>query len=179
MNSRVVAVVIAVAALTSGCGSSAKPAAAARSGYEQSLKYAECMRTHGVASFPDPSASANGGGHLIIHAGPGTGIDPSAPAFVSAQQACGKLLPKGAPGPGGAIPVATKEQALKFSACMRSHGVPGFPDPGFSGNSARLELTHGSGVNPAAPAFKAAQKACGSPLPGGVVNGSGAVGGPS
>lgn len=62
---------------------------------------------------------------------------------------------------------------------MRSHGVPGFPDPVFSGNGARLQVSPGSGVNPAAPAFKAAQKACGQPLPGGIVNSSGGVGGPS
>jgi hypothetical protein len=57
---------------------------------------------------------------------------------------------------------------------MRSHGVPNFPDPVFSGNGSRLQLS--GGVNPAAPAFKAAQKACGSPLPGGVIKDTSGVG---
>lgn len=96
MKTRVVTLVIAMAALASGCGSS-KPTAVGSSGYEKALKYSECMRTHGVAGFPDPSTSANGGGNLIIRAGPGTGIDPSSPAFGSAQEACAKLAPKGGP----------------------------------------------------------------------------------
>ena len=60
---------------------------------------------------------------------------------------------------------------------MRSHGVPSFPDPVFSGGGARLQLI-GSGESPSSPAFKAAQKACGSPVPGGVLSGSNSVGGP-
>lgn len=178
MKTGAVTLVIALAALVSGCGSS-KPTAATSSRYEQALKYSECMRAHGLAGFPDPSASASGRVNLIILAGAGNRIDPSSPAFRSAQQACAKLSPPGGPDHGGAIPTAAKQQALKFSACMRSHGVPGFPDPVFSGNGARLQLSAGSGVNPAAPAFKAAQKVCGTPLPGGVVSSSGGVGGPS
>jgi hypothetical protein len=47
---------------------------------------------------------------------------------------------------------------------MRTHGVPNFPDPSPGGG---IQLNAGSGVNPASPAFQAAQKACGSKLPGG------------
>ncbi|HTP19476.1 MAG TPA: hypothetical protein VMJ65_07725 [Solirubrobacteraceae bacterium] len=52
---------------------------------------------------------------------------------------------------------------LKFSTCMRSHGVPNFPDPGSSG----IEISPGSGVNPASPAFQSAQRDCKKLLPGG------------
>jgi hypothetical protein len=55
-------------------------------------------------------------------------------------------------------------QALKFSACMRSHGVPHFPDPevssGAGGESVRIHVTPSSGINPSSPTFKHAQQAC-------------------
>jgi hypothetical protein len=64
-------------------------------------------------------------------------------------------------------------QALKFSECMRSHGITNFPDPGSRGG---IELSSSSGINPFSPGFKAAQAACGKLLPGG---GPGANGHPS
>ncbi len=59
---------------------------------------------------------------------------------------------------------ASAAQSLKFSACMRSHGVPNFPDPSAGGG---IEIKRGSGLNPQAPAFRAAQKVCFKLLPGG------------
>jgi hypothetical protein len=53
---------------------------------------------------------------------------------------------------------------IKFSDCMRTHGVPNFPDPGPDGG---ISLSGGSGLNPSSPAFQAAQKSCGAQLPGG------------
>jgi hypothetical protein len=48
-------------------------------------------------------------------------------------------------------------QALKFSNCMRAHGVSNFPDPTAGGG---LKLVPGSGPNPQSPSFQSAQKAC-------------------
>ncbi len=55
-------------------------------------------------------------------------------------------------------------EALKFSNCMRSHGVPNFPDPQAGGG---LKLAIGSGLDPFSPSFQAAQKACAKYNPGG------------
>jgi hypothetical protein len=55
-------------------------------------------------------------------------------------------------------------QAVRFASCMRSNGVPNFPDPSTSGNSVSVG---GSGVDFASPAFKAAQSACSHLLGGG------------
>jgi hypothetical protein len=56
--------------------------------------------------------------------------------------------------------------ALAFSKCMRSHGVPNFPDPKVSGH--RIQISgSSSGVNPQSPAFKSAQQSCNHLLPGG------------
>lgn len=49
------------------------------------------------------------------------------------------------------------DPALELSQCMRSHGVPNFPDPGPGGG---LQVNSQSGINPQAPAFQAAQRAC-------------------
>ena len=54
-------------------------------------------------------------------------------------------------------------QGLKFSACMRTHGVTNFPDPSAGGG---IKINVGSGINPFSPAFKVAQTACRKLLPG-------------
>ncbi len=51
---------------------------------ERLLAFARCMRTHGVANFPDPG----GGGPVKIAGGP-NGINPQAPGFRQAVTACG------------------------------------------------------------------------------------------
>jgi hypothetical protein len=53
------------------------------------LKFAKCMRDHGITDFPDPNAS----GGLEIKGSPGDGLDPNSPQFQSAQKACKHLLP--------------------------------------------------------------------------------------
>jgi hypothetical protein len=53
------------------------------------IKYAQCMRSHGITSFPDPEA---GGAKQALPAG----VDPNSPQFRAAQQACRSLtLPGG------------------------------------------------------------------------------------
>jgi hypothetical protein len=58
----------------------------------QALKFARCMRSHGVTSFPDPTVS----GSAI-----GTQLPPAitnSPQFQSAQQVCQSLLTRGTGG---------------------------------------------------------------------------------
>lgn len=54
--------------------------------------------------------------------------------------------------------------ALAYASCMRSHGVPNFPDPLPGGG---FQFHRGSGVNPASPAFTMAHAHCKSLLPDG------------
>jgi hypothetical protein len=58
-------------------------------------------------------------------------------------------------------------QALAFSKCMRAHGVTNFPDPSTSGGGVHVSISAGSGIDPQAPAFQAAQKSCQHLMPGG------------
>jgi hypothetical protein len=120
---RVLAVALGVGcALALGACGSSKGSASGSSDQSSGLRFAECMRSHGVPNFPDPPA---GGGPLKIVSG--SGIDPQSPAFQSAQSACFKLLP-GKAGPGGSSE-SRKLQLLTLARCMRAHGVTSFPDP--------------------------------------------------
>jgi hypothetical protein len=56
------------------------------------LRAAACMRSHGIANFPDPSFS---GGSVHFTVPPG--IDPSSPQFAQARQTCQRLIPAGLP----------------------------------------------------------------------------------
>jgi hypothetical protein len=66
--------------------------------------------------------------------------------------------------PAASGPGAPGAQALKYSACMRSHGEPNFPDPEIStsgsSTSVRVRITPSSGIDPGSSVFKHAQQAC-------------------
>ncbi|MGN6167386.1 MAG: hypothetical protein ACTHQQ_04335 [Solirubrobacteraceae bacterium] len=53
---------------------------------------------------------------------------------------------------------------VDFSRCMRTHGVPNFPDPSPGGGIAQLPR---SGINPFSPSFRSAKANCLKLLPGG------------
>ncbi len=130
----------------------------------KALEFARCMRSHGVPNFPDPT---NGHIDLQLQRTPDSmsvnGVEVNGPAFQSAMRACRSYLPNG--GQLSAAQTAkAKEQALAMSRCMRSHGVPNFPDPTFQsgpGGGVGIRIG-GAGIDPSSPAFQAAQKACGS-----------------
>ena len=84
-----------------GRGAPPSPAQQAQT-QAQALRFAACMRAHGVPRFPDPQFS--GGGVQFRVGGPsGGGIDPSSPLFQKAQKACAPDLPGELPkvAPGG------------------------------------------------------------------------------
>jgi hypothetical protein len=93
---------------------------------QDALKYARCMRAHGVPNFPDP----NGTGGFTFE--PTSGVDPSSPAFKTAQATCQKYSPLGgglAPGTQTHPSAQWLAKMVKAAQCMRHHGVPNFPDP--------------------------------------------------
>ena len=167
--SPVLAGAAATALLLTACGGApATTGAASTTGtsqYQRSVAFAACMRSHGEPSFPDPQPN---GGFMIKN---NSSLNPSAPQYQAAAKACAKLR-------GPAMSPAQRKQALaqalKYSACMRTHGVPSFPDPtvrngsvGISiSGSSRNGATTGSGIDPKSPQYQAAQKACQSLMPG-------------
>lgn len=121
---------------------------------KQFVAFAVCMRSHGLPDYPDPQISSSGG-QVHVKISPGS-LDPNSPAFKSADEACHELLPKGgAPGAGGANRAREQAQGLKYAVCMRSQGVPNFPDPDHDG-----AFNLPSGINPQAPQFQQAMRAC-------------------
>jgi hypothetical protein len=151
--------VAGMAVLAAGCGGGGSSAAGGGSSpYQKAVAYAQCMRAHGVPGFPDPDSKGN-----FLIKGPELG--GSAGQFRSADRACRHLLPNG-----GQMTAAQQQkalaQALKFSACMRAHGVPSFPDPSTQNGGVTISLG-GSGLSPNSPRLRAAQQACRSLMPGG------------
>lgn len=118
------------------------------------LAFAQCMRDHGV-DIPDPGSGP------VQFTGDPTTMD-------AAQTACQHLL-KGQDfkGPSAAEQAKMRDQLLKFSACMRAHGI-NMPDPTFSGNGATVRVGDAGspGMDPNSAEFQAAQKACAKNLPG-------------
>jgi hypothetical protein len=167
------ATLLCVAVLAAGCGGSDKPglAGSGPNGGEgtsgnssggvmaKAVAYARCMRSHGVPDFPDPTANPGGGFAFEINGGPESDLNRDSPAFSAADHDCRALLPGGdEPAPVSA-PKLTAE--VKWARCMRSHGLPGFPDPNAQGafDSSRFDDR--------SPAFQAADQACHSLEPSG------------
>ena len=124
------------------------------------LAYSQCMRSHGLPDFPDPnsqgviegkSSSASGGN--------ANDLNPNSPTYQAAQKACQKYAS------GGTTPADQAQQltqALKYAACMRSHGVTNFPDPMVV--NGQIEF-NGSGIG-RSPDDQSANTACQSLLSG-------------
>jgi hypothetical protein len=120
------AVLAVIALLGAGCGGNAASGtatagrtAAAKPAAEQdkAVKFAECIRGHGVPHFPDPDAK----GDFVF------GIDVSPAVWTKAVDACKELEPPGALS--GKRSPKQQSAALRFAACIRAHGVKDFPDP--------------------------------------------------
>lgn len=94
------------------------------------------MRSHGVPDYPDPVGS----GQLPKASAQQLGVSSS--RLQAAEQACQHLYPADGGSSDqliqecettGDCPQAVVQQALNemrnYARCMRSHGVPNFPDP--------------------------------------------------
>jgi hypothetical protein len=123
---------------------------------KQAVKYAGCMRKHGVTGFPDP----DGAGSFSLAAL--ASLDRSSPQFQSAANDCQALRPL----PSAQALTQDNTALLKFSTCMRSHGELKFPDFDLgSGNAARLARQYLKTIDPLSPVFQAAFQACRPLLP--------------
>ena len=117
------------------------------------VKYAACMRSHGLPSYPDPS------GQGVITITVSAALNPSSPLFQKALTHCQNLIPAGRP-PSAAQQQRLKHGVLAFAACMRSHGVPKYPDPTFGPGGTVSQGFSRRSIDPNSTIFQAAQKAC-------------------
>ena len=155
-----VAVALAVAACGGSDNPTGKPSQSREAAMKQAmLKYAKCMRDHGV-NMPDPQFDSNGGGTVRIEQRGGKEADPAKAR--AAENACRHFQDEVKPPPMSEKQQAEmRKRALANSKCMRDHGIANFPDPQF-GTDGRMtmEIKKGSGFDPNSPKFQAAQKAC-------------------
>jgi hypothetical protein len=126
------------------------------------LKFAQCMRSHGVPAYPDPGGQ---GGLPASKAAAAGALNANSPQFQTARRDCSGSLPRGAPA-SPAQQAAVGAKAVQFAECMRAHGVPGFPDPGSlpgagksPGGGYFVEAQSGP-LSPDNPQFVRAQKVC-------------------
>ncbi len=117
---------------TTTTASSAVQSGSTSSPSNTAIAFVGCMRTHGEPNIPEPKISKNGA-QISVKINASSGIDPSSPQFTGAYKACKRLLPnKGVPSKANTITPADQADYVNAAACMRSHGVPDFPDPSFT-----------------------------------------------
>ncbi|MGD0559515.1 MAG: hypothetical protein ABSA93_31650 [Streptosporangiaceae bacterium] len=156
-------VMAGIALLASGCGGGGTPTGSAASpsattGSGKALAYSECIRSHGVPDFPDPSANGN------VQISGNEGVSQS--VMQAALQACSALQPGGTSGVSSAQNIA---EGLNYAKCMRSHGEPNWPDPSSDGS---FKITASMGISLSSSAVQAAEQACQSVQPKGLNIGS-------
>lgn len=145
-----------------GAGSGASGSTSASSDPSRLLvEWAACMRRHGDPDQADPSIDA----HQVIHitwnpAIPGGfyGTNKGGHGNSGPGQYCRTYLTEAqiALRNGRAQKPPTNASMVKFSECMRAHGIHDFPDPTADG----LQLNHGGDLNPNNPAFQNASRVC-------------------
>ena len=147
------ATLIAVFAFSSPSSARRPTPAQMRQGQRDAVRFAQCMRSHGVLNFPDPTSPQ------AFKRSIGASSEGS-PAFQSAQAACMHVLPGGGrPSRSAAQRHAQFVAALAFARCLRSHGFPNFPDPTSSGQITH-EMLANAGINLHQPALLHAADAC-------------------
>ena len=155
------AAAIAAAATLAACGASSSPTSSTTDGPPSAaqlaqaqhdlVKFAVCLRSHGVPNVPDPTSPRQFKSYL--------GNNQS-PAAQSAKQTCRGLLPGGGPRNQSSAPThAQITTYVAFARCVRSHGFPRFPDPSSTGELSH-EMLANAGINIHLPAVREAADAC-------------------
>ncbi len=163
----VITVMAAAALLAAACsgspsstGSGGSPNAGG-SATSQLVAYTQCMRSHGVPDYPGPDSS---GQMPKITSGQQVGVSDS--RLTAAQGACQALWPYQAPTQAQQRQQLTDD--VKFAQCMRSHGVPNFPDPTSSDGRVEFVISVSrDGFDPHSPQIIAKAHECQYVLPAG------------
>jgi hypothetical protein len=184
-TARTVAGIIATAVLAllasacggspSSTGSGGSPNAGGSSSSPSAVGFSRCMRSHGVPSYPDPGSSG------VLPKTSAQQLGVSTPQYEAAQHACQHQLPVDSASlrqceMAGVCSHAEIQQwlnaGLRFARCMRSHGVPKWPDPGVSpqgGGVAFAISVSKDGFDPHSPQIEAKVGECDRLMPGGGV----------
>ena len=115
------------------------------------------------------AAAALSSGVLVAGCG-GSSPSPTVARLASTTTAGSTAAGGGAASSGPPSPSSLDSDALAYANCMRSNGVPNFPDPNAGGGF----LFHArAGTNPSSPVFKVARAKCRHFMPPGPGSGPG------
>jgi hypothetical protein len=151
-----------VAAVGSATGSGGSPHAGGTSTSASAVAYSACVRSHGVPNFPDPTSNGQ-----VPKTDPQR-LGVSSSQLRTAQHVCQQLYPTSSLeqcSETGVCSPADRQELLNrmrvFAQCMRSHGVPDFPDPatGPDGDP-YFNLLHLHGVDPRSQTFEHKSQQC-------------------
>jgi hypothetical protein len=187
---RTAAVIIAAAALIllaaacsvspSSTGSAGSPDAGGSASFPSAVAYSGCMRSHGVPTFPDPPSN----GQVPKASAQQLGVSSS--ELLAAQTACQHLYPDNGRSGGvltkdslgqceetGECPQALVQAAMTalrtYARCMRSHGLPTWPDPTLDPEGRPgFNLLQATGFDPNSSQTSNIMQACYHVMPGGV-----------
>ncbi len=128
-HARAAIALAALALLAAACSSGSPPTGpgassnAGGSATSKALAFARCVRSRGVPDFPDPNSAGEFNKTTMRQ------LSASNSKYQTATQACGHLLPNSGGGPTTAEVRQEWNGMASFARCMRSHGVPDWPDP--------------------------------------------------
>jgi hypothetical protein len=140
------------ASSTPAAGSTAGSTAGSSATTQSVVAYSQCMRANGVPKYPDPDSAGR------LPKGDASAFDVSNSTYQAAQRTCQHLLPTSGSFDelshqciqAGDCPPALVQQMLtadrKFAQCMRSHGVPNWPDPTLDPNGAPVFKVSAAGI---------------------------------
>ena len=104
-------------ATTSSTGTTSSGADKKLTARDKAVKFAECIRAHGVSDFPDPNEK-----NQFEY-----GVSVSPAVWKQATAACKNLQPPGTLS--GKRTPKQQSASLRFAQCIRDNGVKDFPDP--------------------------------------------------
>jgi hypothetical protein len=102
---------------STGTGTTSSGANTKLTARDKAVKFAECIRAHGVSDFPDPNEK-----NQFEY-----GVSVSEAVWKQATTACKELQPPGTLS--GKRTPKQQSASLRFAQCIRDNGVKDFPDP--------------------------------------------------
>ena len=150
---------VACSGSPSSTGSGGSSEAGGSSNSQKALVYAQCVRSNGVPDYPDPVVNPYG---VIAFGRSNNNYSVSQSRLQAAENACRLLLPSGSQ-PSQAEQQQQLSNELKFAQCMRSHGMPNWPDPTKIDTEYEFDL-NAENISPGDPQTEAAERTCQSQL---------------
>jgi hypothetical protein len=125
------------------------------------LAFARCMRSHGIPNWPDPTSDGGFDKFKLRQ----LRLNVSRVRAIEETFCKYDFEPGGQP-QGQTITPADRVDYLRAAACIRSHGVPDFPDPTFQNSTVRFNIP--PNIDPNSPQAKRAEAICVKLIPPGL-----------